>query len=53
MNNLYALAINQKAQDKVYNEISARMPLNGEVDPKTWSELRYLKSVIKETFRLV
>lgn len=45
MNNLYALAVNEEVQDKVYQEICAES--GGK------SDSQYLKAVMKETFRLV
>ena len=49
--NLYCLATNQKAQDRVYKEILSTMKDEKDVTPEHINRMPYLKAFIRETFR--
>ncbi|CAH1253754.1 CYP27A1 [Branchiostoma lanceolatum] len=52
MYSLFALAKNPEVQDKVYQEIRTHLPEGASVTPEVLGRMKYLKAVIKETFRL-
>lgn len=50
---LYHLAKNPLKQEKVFKEVSKFLPTsNSRISRDVLSELRYLKAVVKESFRL-
>ncbi|XP_066267323.1 probable cytochrome P450 49a1 [Branchiostoma lanceolatum] len=52
MFNLFCLAKNPEAQEKLYQEIMEVVPAGQPVDDKMLNKMRYLRAVVKETFRL-
>ncbi|XP_066267336.1 probable cytochrome P450 49a1 [Branchiostoma lanceolatum] len=52
MFNLFWLAKNPEAQEKLYQEIMEVVPAGQPVDDKMLNKMHYLRAVVKETFRL-
>ncbi|XP_078598372.1 putative cytochrome P450 49a1 [Branchiostoma floridae x Branchiostoma japonicum] len=52
MFNLFCLAKNPEAQEKLYREIQEVVPAGQPIDDKVLNRMHYLRAVVKETFRL-
>ncbi|XP_035690421.1 probable cytochrome P450 49a1 [Branchiostoma floridae] len=52
MFNLFCLAKNPEAQEKLYREIQEVVPAEQPIDDKVLNRMHYLRAVVKETFRL-
>ncbi|KAI8499629.1 hypothetical protein Bbelb_226800 [Branchiostoma belcheri] len=52
MFNLFCLAKNPEVQEKLYREITEVVPPGQSIDDKTLNRMRYLRAVVKETFRV-
>ncbi|KAI8507297.1 hypothetical protein Bbelb_146770 [Branchiostoma belcheri] len=50
--NLYCLAKNPAAQQKLYEEITEVVPPGQPIDDRVLNKMHYLRAVVKETFRL-
>ncbi|XP_078680492.1 putative cytochrome P450 CYP44 [Branchiostoma floridae x Branchiostoma belcheri] len=50
--NLYFLAKNPSAQQKLYEEITEVVPPGQPIDDRVLNKMHYLRAVVKETFRL-
>ncbi|XP_078680497.1 putative cytochrome P450 CYP44 [Branchiostoma floridae x Branchiostoma belcheri] len=50
--NLYCLAKNPAAQQKLYEEITKVVPPGQPIDDRVLNKMHYLRAVVKETFRL-
>ncbi|XP_078598371.1 putative cytochrome P450 49a1 [Branchiostoma floridae x Branchiostoma japonicum] len=52
MFNLFCLAKNPEAQEKLYREIQEVVPAGQPIDDKVLNRMHYLRAVVKETFRV-
>ncbi|XP_035690058.1 probable cytochrome P450 49a1 [Branchiostoma floridae] len=52
MFNLFCLAKNPEAQEKLYREIQEVVPAEQPIDDKVLNRMHYLRAVVKETFRV-